>query len=153
MNDEERAARLARLKKTRGRIDILLLRQAEMGPLFPAAMHVELREAQHDERTLMAELGLDTALPDTERGAALAERVLALEFQMKSTQEVVRHALTAINGQLAEIRDSAKEWRQTERTERVERQEIVDVRFSRIELAIIGLAIVLAVLIGFLVTQ
>lgn len=152
MTDEERAQRLLRLRALRDRIAVLLLREAQLGPSFSSAQELELREAQQHEATLMAELGLDTALP-AQAQSTMPERVLALEFRIKTLEKTVGDALSAINQQLADIRDSAKEWRANEQLARHERQAQLDMRFGRIELAIIGLAIILAVLIGYLVTQ
>lgn len=153
MTDEERAQRLARLHALRERIAILLLRQAQQGPGFSSAQELELHEAQQAESVLVAELGLDTVLPLHPNGITLTERVLALEFRIKALELLVKDALSAINQQLADIRDSAKEWRGNDQHLRIERQTQLDLRFSRMELAIIGIATILAVLIGYVVTQ
>lgn len=151
MTDEERDQRLRRLRALRDRIAILLLRQAQQGPRMAASEEIELQEAQRAELALTAELGLDVAVPEHVGARTLAERVLAIEYRMKLLEEMVSHALTAINGQLATIRDDAQQWRESERAARIERQEYIDMRLIRIELAVIGLFLGLAGLAGYLV--
>lgn len=101
----------------RRRIALLTEIKAERGELS-TGQTIELQQAQRDLEIVEAQIQNGPPSPRLAANSGPDVRIAVVEFQVKAFGQKLDDALASLNGQLAQIRDSAKEWREAERNAR-----------------------------------
>lgn len=125
----------------KARINLLKLQEARYGTL-PTGQAIELQQAQRDLEIVEAQLHTLPPSAALTKASGPDVRLAVVEYQIKALSDTLNTAMRTIDGQLAEIRDTAIDWRATERAARVDGQQRHAVELRRVWIGMLAVAVI-----------